>query len=38
MTPDDIIQTAKRVIDTEIQGLNLMRDAMGDAFVQAVEV
>ena len=38
MTPDDIIQTAKRVIDTEIQGLNLMRDAMGDAFVQAVEM
>ena len=38
MTPNDIIQTAKRVIDTEIQGLNLMRDAMGDAFVQAVEM
>lgn len=38
MTPDEIVKTAKRVIETEIQGMRQMQDSMGDAFVQAVEM
>ncbi|MGN1063185.1 MAG: SIS domain-containing protein [Alphaproteobacteria bacterium] len=38
MTPDEIVKTAKRVIETEIQGLRQMQENMGDAFVQAVEL
>lgn len=38
MTPNEIIESAKRVIDTEIQGLKTMQLTMGDAFVQAVEM
>lgn len=38
MTPNEIIESAKRVIETEVQGLRLMQNAMGDAFVQAVEM
>lgn len=38
MTPNEIIESAKRVIETEIQGLTTMQSTMGDAFVQAVEM
>lgn len=38
MTPNDIINSAKRVIETEICGLRLMQNDFGDAFVQAVEM
>ncbi|MBR4927716.1 MAG: KpsF/GutQ family sugar-phosphate isomerase [Alphaproteobacteria bacterium] len=38
MTPNEIIESAKRVIETEIQGLRCMQSTMGDAFVQAVEM
>lgn len=38
MTPEEIIQSAKRVIETEIHGLQLMCDHFDDAFVQAVEM
>lgn len=38
MTPNDIINSAKRVLETEINGLRLMQDNFGDAFVQAIEM
>ncbi len=36
MTPNEMIETARRVIDIEINGLTVMRESFGDAFVQAV--
>ena len=38
MTPQEIINSAKTVLNTEIHGLNLLRDAIDDAFVQAANV
>lgn len=38
MTPTEIIASAKRVIDAEINGLRQMHENFGDAFVQAVEM
>ncbi len=38
MTPNEMIESARRVIDMEISGLNVMRDSFGDAFVQAVHL
>ncbi len=38
MTPNEMIENARRVIDMEISGLNVMRDSFGDAFVQAVHL
>ena len=38
MTPQEIIDSAKTVLNTEIHGLNLLRDTIDDAFVQAANV
>ncbi len=38
MTPQDIITCAKTVLNTEIHGLNLLRDTIDDAFVQAANM
>lgn len=38
MTPQEIIASARRVIETEVNGLRQMQEGFGDAFVQAVEM
>ena len=38
MTPQEIIDSAKTVLNTEIHGLNLLRNTIDDAFVQAANV
>lgn len=38
MTPEEIIDSARKTIETEIHGLRLMQEDFGDAFVQAVEM
>lgn len=38
MTPQEIIDSAKTVLNTEIHGLNLLRDTIDDAFIQAANV
>lgn len=38
MTPQEIIDSAKTVLNTEIHGLNLLRDTIDDAFVQAANM
>ncbi len=38
MTPNELIESAKRVIETEIHGLKIMENQFGDAFVKAVEL
>lgn len=38
MTPEEIIAAAKRVLETETEGLKLMQASIGDSFVQAVNL
>jgi len=38
MTPDEIISSARKVFDIESHGLALLKDSIGDAFVQAVNL
>lgn len=38
MTPEEVICCAKRVLDTESNALQLMKETIGDAFVQAVSL
>ena len=38
MTPDEIIQAAKQALTFEMNGMNLLRDSIGDAFVQAAQL
>ena len=38
MTPTEIIESAKKVFDIESHGLALLKDSIGDAFVQAVNL
>ena len=38
MTPQEIIDCAKRVFLTETEGLKLLQNSLGDAFVQAVQM
>ena len=38
MTPEQIISAAKQVLDIETKGMNLLKDSIGDAFVQAVNL
>ena len=38
MTPQEIIDCAKRVFSTEIDGLQLLQNSLGDSFVQAVQM
>lgn len=38
MTPNEIIESAKKVLDIESHGLALLKDSIGDAFVQAVNL
>ncbi len=38
MTPQEVIDCAKRVFSTEMTGLKLLQDDLGDAFVQAVQM
>ena len=37
MTPEEIIAAAKRVLETETEGLKLMQASIGDSFVQYQE-
>ena len=38
MTPTEIVNSAVHAIETEINGLRIMQDGFGDAFVAAVEM
>ncbi len=38
MTPQEIINAAKQVLDTEMHGLSLLKDSISDAFVQAANL
>lgn len=38
MTPNDIIDHAKKVLDCEMNALRLMQEEIGDSFVQAVQM
>ena len=38
MTPEQIISAAKQVLEIETKGMNLLKDSIGDAFVQAVNL
>ena len=38
MTPNEIIESARKAIDIEMHGLTLLKDSIGDAFVQAVNL
>lgn len=38
MTPNDIIDHAKKVLDCEMNALRLMQQEIGDSFVQAVQM
>ncbi len=38
MGRDEIIAGAKRVIEEEIEGLNRLKDSVGDEFVKAIEI
>ena len=38
MTPEEIIESAQKVLDIESHGLALLKDSIGDAFVQAVHL
>jgi arabinose-5-phosphate isomerase len=36
LRPDEVLRRARTVIDTEIEGLNLLRDSLGETFVDLV--
>ncbi|MBQ7413691.1 MAG: KpsF/GutQ family sugar-phosphate isomerase [Alphaproteobacteria bacterium] len=38
MTPEQIISAAKQVLEIETKGMNLLKDSIGDSFVQAVNL
>ena len=38
MTPEQIISAAKQVLEIETKGMNLLKNSIGDAFVQAVNL
>lgn len=38
MTPEEIVTSAKHVLDMELDGLKVLRENIGDAFVQAAQM